>query len=230
MPTIEQAKNWYPVNDAVHGFDHVLRVLVMAEQLALAEGADLEIVRAAVLLHDAQDPASNDIEYNRVQQSPINNPQSSMQRSFHHLTSAELAGAVLTAEGWPAERIAAVQHCIRAHRFRDDREQPETLEAKVLFDADKLDAIGGIGAARAIAYAAQAGQPAYAQPSRRFLETGQAEPDEPHSAYHEYVFKLSKLPDRLYTPAARQIGAERQRYLKEFFIRLAAEIAGNSWT
>ena len=54
MPTIESARSWYPVNDPVHGFDHVLRVYHLAEQLALAEGADLEIVRAAALLHDAE--------------------------------------------------------------------------------------------------------------------------------------------------------------------------------
>ena len=55
MPIIEQARNWYPLSDPVHGFDHVLRVLALAENLALSEGADLEIVRAAVLLHDARD-------------------------------------------------------------------------------------------------------------------------------------------------------------------------------
>jgi uncharacterized protein len=222
MPTIEEAKNWYPDVDPVHGFAHTLRVLAMAERLARAEGADLEVVRTAALLHDAQ-PTSL-APYN--QKSPIYNPQSEIPRASHHLTSAEMAGDVLRAEGWETSRIEAVQHCIRAHRFRDGREPPQTLEAKVLFDADKLDAIGAIGVARAIAFAAQAGQPAYAQPSQRFLETGQPEPGEPHSAYHEFVFKLCKLKDRLYTPAARQIGEERHRYLEEFFIQLAGEIAG----
>ena len=56
MPTIEQARAWYPINDPVHGFDHVLRVYRLAERLAAAEGAELEIVRAAVLLHDAAPP------------------------------------------------------------------------------------------------------------------------------------------------------------------------------
>ena len=55
MPTIEQARGWYSADDPVHGFDHVLRVYFMAERLAQAEGADLEIVRAAALLHDAGD-------------------------------------------------------------------------------------------------------------------------------------------------------------------------------
>ena len=54
MPTIHQAKNWYPQNDSVHGFDHIQRVYRLAERLAQAEGADLDIVRAAALLHDAE--------------------------------------------------------------------------------------------------------------------------------------------------------------------------------
>jgi uncharacterized protein len=213
MPTVEEARNWYPDDDPVHGFEHVMRVYQMAERLAIAEGADLESIQSAALLHDAQE------EGNHAQQSVDH-------RNIHHLTSAELAGEILRAEGWETPRIEAVQHCIRAHRFRDGREPPQTLEAKVLFDADKLDAIGAIGAARAIAFAAQAGQLAYAQPSQRFMETGQTEPGEPHSAYHEFVFKLRKLKDRLYTPAARQIGEERHRYLEEFFIQLAGEITG----
>ena len=128
MPTIETARSWYPENDPVHGFDHVMRVYKMAERLAQAEGADLEIVRAATLLHDAEGPG--------VEES----------REDHQHKSALFAHLVLQSEGWPEERIHAVAHCIRAHRFRDDREQPQPLEAKVLFDADKLDAIGAIGA------------------------------------------------------------------------------------
>lgn len=211
MITIEQAREWYPEEDAVHGFDHVLRVLAMAERLGRMEGADLEIVQAAVLLHDAQ-PGEGQV--------------GEAQRANHHLNSAEFAGRLLRQEGWAEERIAAVQHCIRAHRFRDEREQPETLEAKVLFDADKLDAIGAIGAARAVAYAAQHGQPAYAQPSARFLESGQGEVGEVHSAYHEFVFKLARLKDRLYTQSARAIGEARHRYLEEFYFQLGEEISG----
>ena len=220
MPTIEEARNWYPNDDPVHGFDHVLRVLAMADRLAREEAADLEIVRAAVLLHDAQPPSEVKSE------ALPGDGAGSAQRVNHHLTSAEFAGEVLAAEEWRAERIEAVQHCIRAHRFRDDRELPQTLEAKILFDADKLDAIGAIGAARAIAYAAQAGQPAFARPSAHFLETGQTEPDEPHSAYHEFIYKLRRLNERLYTTGARQTGEDRRRFLEAFFEQLAGEVAG----
>jgi uncharacterized protein len=211
MLTIETARSWYPASDPVHGFDHVLRVYRLAERLAQAEGADLEIVRAAALLHDAHGSATGGGEAGRL---------------AHQHASAEFARQVLTVEGWPEQRIAAVQHCIRAHRFRDDNEKPQTLEARVLFDADKLDAIGAIGVARAIAYAALAGQPAFAEPSTLFTETGQREPAEPHSSYHEYLFKLRKLRGRLYTPSARRLADGRHRYMTRFYARLAAELRG----
>jgi uncharacterized protein len=223
MPTVAQARAWYPQNDPIHGFDHVLRVLRLAEHLAQAEGADLEIVRAAVLLHDAGLDLPLD---SVVQPLPPESSEGGAQhsaRANHQHASADFASRVLRAEGWPEDRIAAVVHCIRAHRFRDDSEQPQTLEAKVLFDADKLDAIGAIGVGRAIAFAARAGQPPYAPPSEHFRLHGQTLPGEPHSAYHEYLFKLSKLAGRLFTPSARQIGAARHRFMTAFFERLAEE-------
>lgn len=211
MPDIEEARRWYPATDPVHGFDHVLRVYRLAERLAHLEGADLQIVLAAVLLHDARTAQAGQAA-----------------RLDHQHAAAEFAGQILQAEDWPEPRIAAVQHCIRAHRFRDESEQPATLEAQVLFDADKLDAIGAIGVARAVAYAALAGQPAYFPPSDGFLATGELAPGEPHSAYHEYLFKLRKLKDRLYTPAARVIAGERHAAMAEFFSRLGKEIQGEA--
>lgn len=209
MPTIEQARGWYTGDDPVHDFSHVLRVYHMAERLAQAEGADLEIVRAAALLHDAEGSAPG-----------------SQSRKSHHHQSADFARQVLEEEGWLSERITAVQHCIRAHRFRGDGETPQTIEARVIFDADKLDVLGAIGVARTIGYAAMNRQPFYATPSAQFLETGVKEPGEPHSSYHEYLFKLRKIKDRLFTPSARALAEERDAYLAGFFQRLAAEIAG----
>jgi len=210
MPTLEQARIWYTQVDAVHDFDHVRRVYQMSERLALEEGADLEIVRAAALLHDAQDTTPGAEE-----------------RAAHHHSSAEFAAQVLEGEGWPAERIAAVQHCIRAHRFRDRNEPPATLEAKILFDADKLDVLGAIGVARVVAYATLAGEPVFAQPSEQFLQTGQELPGEPHSAYHEHLFKLRKVKERLFTATARTLAEERTSYLEHYFQRLQAELKGD---
>ncbi len=209
MPTLEQARAWYAGADPVHDYDHILRVYRMAERLARAEGADLEIVRAAAILHDAEGTTPGGAE-----------------RANHHLSSAEFAAEILAAEGWPPERIAAVQHCIRAHRYRDNREPPATIEAKVLFDADKLDVLGAVGAARTVAYAALDGQPFLADPSPRFMATGEKEPGEPHSAYHEFIFKLCKIKDRLFTSTARAIAEQRHAYLQGFFDRLQAEWNG----
>jgi uncharacterized protein len=234
MITVETALQWYPASDPVHGFDHVLRVYGMAERLAWIEGADLEIVRAAALLHDAsseQGAVDNEQWTVGSDQSSISNLQSAIenQRLTHHLSSAEFAAQVLRVEGWPEERIAAVQHCIRAHRFRDRQEPPQTLEAKVLFDADKLDAIGAVGVARAIGFAIQAGQPAYAPPSKQFLETGELESGEPHSAYHEYLFKLRRIKERMLTASGRELAEERHRLMAEFFERLADEMGGDNF-
>jgi uncharacterized protein len=208
---IETARDWYPDDDPVHGFAHILRVLRMAEHLAGLEGADIEIVRAAALLHDAVDP-------NLAEQPAAE------ARLAHHLASAAFARRVLSTAAWPAARIQAVEHCIRAHRFRDDREPPATLEARILFDADKLDAIGAIGIARAVAYAARAGQPFFAPVSEQFRQSGQLLPGEPHSAYHEHIFKLDRIPDRLFTESARWIAAERQAFMRTFFERLSVEL------
>ena len=210
MLTLETARQWYPSTDPVHGFDHIERVYRMAERLALAEGADLEIVHAAALLHDIEGSHPGGEE-----------------RANHHHQSADIAAEILLKEGWSTDQIAAVQHCIRAHRYRDNREPPATIEAKVLFDADKLDVLGAIGVARTIGYAVQAGQPIFAQPSAHFLATGEGEPGEPHSAYHEHLFKLSKVKERLFTETARKIAADRLAYLDNYFNRLIAEMNGN---
>jgi uncharacterized protein len=209
MPTIEEARAWYAGADPVHDFDHVLRVYRMAERLGREEGADLDILRAAALLHDAEGSAPE-----------------SAGRAEHHERSAQFAAEILKSENWEAERIAAVQHCIRAHRFRSGGEEPRSIEAKVLFDADKLDVLGAVGAARTVAYAALAGQPTYSRPSAQFLAEGRKEPGEPHSSYHEYLFKLRKVKARLFTRTAQAVAAERSAYLDEFYARLIAEYAG----
>ncbi|NMC14675.1 MAG: HD domain-containing protein [Chloroflexi bacterium] len=251
MPTIEQARTWYP-NDPVHGFDHVLRVYHLAEHIAKIEGADIEIVRAAVLLHDVESDqvtvfssqfsgSEQKVVSGEKEDGPeraaltdprdqfLDDPKKRLKkRKDHHLDAAEFADEVLRAEGWDEARIAAVCHCIRAHRFRDKREPPQTLEAQVVFDADKLDAIGATGVARAIAYATRANQPAYAPASQQFIKTGELEPGEAHSAFHEHLFKLIKIKDCLFTSAGRRIAKERHRFMCAYFDRLVEECASDN--
>jgi uncharacterized protein len=209
MLTLETAKKWYVNTDPVHDFSHIERVYRMSDRLAREEGADLEIVHAAALLHDAEGTTPG-----------------SESRLEHHLRSAEFAGMILKQEGWEVERIEAVKHCIRAHRYRDDSEPPSTIEAKCLFDADKLDVLGAIGAVRAVVYAALAGTPTYSPPSQQFIETGKEGPGELHSAYHEYLFKLRNVEKRMFTETARALARARCDYLDKFFVQLIAEYNG----
>jgi uncharacterized protein len=207
MLTLEYARSWYPAYDAVHGFDHIERVYALCQHIGEREGADMEILLAAALLHDSQG----------------SHPGQGL-RSDHHIRSAEFAAQILAMEGWDAERIHLVQHCIRAHRYRRGEEAPKTLEAQILFDADKLDVIGAVGVIRTLAYAFQIKQPFFSDPSESFLKNGEKESGEPHSAYHEYLFKLKKISSTLFTPTAREIARHRQQFLNDFFEELSAEM------
>jgi uncharacterized protein len=93
-----------------------------------------------------------------------------------------------------------------------------------LYDCDKLDVLGAIGVARAAAYAALAGQPLTGEPSEQFKTTGQKEAGEPHTPYHEYLFKLSKVD--FFTTTAKAVAVERRAYMAGFFEQLNKEATG----
>ena len=110
MLTLERARGWYSETDAVHGFDHIERVYSLCEIIGEKEGADLEILRAAALLHDARGshPGLG-------------------QRENHHVESAAFAQEILSQEGWPSSKINAVKHCILSHRFRKDADRKSVV-------------------------------------------------------------------------------------------------------
>ncbi|MGD8398544.1 MAG: HD domain-containing protein [Anaerolineae bacterium] len=199
MLDVDEARHHYAHAEAVHDFDHVLRVLALAERLARAEGADLEIVRAAALLHDAG--RGQGVE--------------------HAAAGADLARRVLVDQ--PPDRVEAVAHAIAAHRFRRGP-APATLEARVVHDADKLDAIGAIGVARAFHYGGHWGQRLWAEVPPDYEET----PDslDVHTPVHEYVYKLARIKDRLLTASARRLADERHAFMVAFFARLHREVHG----
>jgi uncharacterized protein len=208
--TAEFARALYENGGGGHDFDHVLRVTALAERIAAAEGADAAVVRTAALLHDVGESEG---------------------REDHHLRGAAKARALLAGE--PAAFVDAVAHAIEAHRFRAEP-APATLEAQVLSDADKLDAIGAIGVARAYAYAGSH-DTALWKLSWREIAGGRGDavrsPDALGGDYtpvHEFVYKLDRIPDRLYTASARAIAAERQRFMREFFDRLDEEAMGKA--
>ena len=209
MIPIEFARTLYPAEaDSAHDFDHVLRVVAMADRIAWAEGADREIVQAAALLHDIGLDEG---------------------RAGHETSAANRAKEILRELGYAAAFCAAVAHAIESHRFRSGP-APQTLEAKVLFDADKLDAIGAIGVARAFAFGAHRGQklwgtvpPGYSDQ----MDGVEADPRQ-HTAVHEFHVKLSKIKDRMFTAAGRQIAAERHAFMVKFYEQLDREVTGDA--
>lgn len=206
MITIVEARRYYEGADAVHDFDHVLRVLALAERIAQAEGADLEIVRAAALLHD------------------VGREQAEVQGLDHAEFAARRAREILA--GQPSEKVEAVVQAIAAHRFRAGP-APATPEARALFDADKLDAIGAVGVARAFAYGGAHGQRLWAPLDDVDMARWQTEGDgADHTPVHEFVVKLSRLKERLFTQSGRAIAEERHATMAAFYARLEAEVRG----
>ncbi len=207
MIEIDQAREYYAAAGGAHDFDHVLRVLRLAERVGSAEGADLQVVRTAALLHDIGEAEG---------------------REEHHLRGAEMAQQILA--GAPEAFVEQVTHAIAAHRFRTSPE-PRTLEARVLSDADRLDAIGAIGIARVYAYAGAHEGSLWRLPWREIAALGVAMPPNRaagsgYTPSHEFVYKLDRIPERLYTATARAIAEERQRFMRMFFDRLDLEMAG----
>jgi uncharacterized protein len=206
--TVAEARALYGAADSVHDFDHILRVLTLAERIAGAEGADPTVVRVAALLHDWGRAEADGRDHAKV--------------------AAERARRFLTERGASGAWLAAVVHAIAAHRFRTEPD-PQTLEAQVLFDADKLDAIGAIGIARAFAYGGAHNQRLWAPREDVDLARWQQQGDDPdaHTPVHEFVVKLSRLKDRLYTQEGRAIAAARHAYMAAFYDRLDAEVRGS---
>lgn len=209
--TIDFARTLYDDSDPIHDFDHVLRVLALARRIGQAEGAALAIVETAVLLHD-------------IHRLDEDQGQHSGENADHALLAAEGARRILAQTDPPADPafVEAVAHAIAAHRFRNAIE-PATIEAKVVFDADKLDAIGAIGVARAYAYGGLHGQKLWGEVPAGYSGAG---PD--HTPHHEYVYKLSRIPERLYTATGRAIARERDATMRAFFAQLAREIDGGA--
>jgi uncharacterized protein len=193
-------------NGPAHDFLHVTRVTALARRIATAEGADLAIVLPAALLHEL-------FNY------PKNHPES--HRSGE--VCAQHAALLLREEHYPQQAIAAICDCIVSHAFSRGI-MPETLECKVLQDADRLDAIGAIGIARCFATVGEMHVPLY-DPVDPFCRSRQ--PDDKICGLDHFYRKLLRIPDGLHTPAAQAIAKDRLRLMTHYLEQLEREIMFN---
>jgi len=207
--------------DSAHDIDHVMRVYNLALNIAQHEqGVDLEIVEAAVLLHDIGGAKEN------------LDPSG---QTDHAIIGAEMAEPILKSFDFPDYKIKQIQDCILSHRYRTNH-IPKTIEAKIVHDADKLETVGAIGIARAFAwigknrariYKTVDSIEAYAQENLTEGKiNGRIMDKSKHSVHINYETKDKLLLENLYTESAKKIGQERMIYFKGFLDRLEKEVRG----
>lgn len=199
----ERFRPLYQGADPVHDFHHALRVARIGADLARAEGACVETVRLAALLHDV--------------------PHGAYGRETHEEGAAARATEFLTACGQDEARIAHVRHCILAHRFRRERRERLSLEAQCLFDADKLDSLGAVGIARMFAYAGLHGHALWPDESPTQVLEDHSAVAPPDTPAREWQCKLRWLADSLHTPAGRRRARPLHRYMADFMARMQGE-------
>ncbi len=192
-----------------HDLDHVRRVVALARHIARVEGADEAIVACAAWLHDMErgreDAGGED----------------------HAVAGARTARQVLPGSGlFPPEDVETIADAIASHRFRSGP-PPSSVEARCLFDADKLDALGAVGVGRAYMMAGEHGQRLHSEVDggevpRHVGEIDHAE----YSPVEEYTVKLRHLPDRMTTDEGGRLAERRSAFMASFFEELEAEVEG----
>jgi uncharacterized protein len=190
-----------------HGPDHTERVHKTALHIGRLMVAQLDVLSAAALLHDIGR------RYETREQGKI----------CHAEKGAELARDILEKLNFPQSFIDETAHCIEAHRYRGDK-NPQTLEAKILYDADKLDSIGAVGIGRAFLFAGQTGARLHNESDVDILACKPYSRED--TAYREFKFKMSKIKDRMLTPEGKRLAEERHVFMEVFFDRLERETKG----
>jgi len=190
-----------------HGWDHAERVWNLCGHIGSAEGADLDVLRLAAYLHDIGRPEEK----------------ASGGEICHAVAGAERACSILQQNGYDPKTVEQVVHCIASHRFRRNGEQPRTLEARILFDADKLDAIGAVGIGRAFLFAGEVGARLH-NPEADILNTLAYSSED--TAFREFSVKLQKIKGRMLTPTGKRMAEDRHHFMVAFFDRLTQEVHG----
>ena len=170
------------------------------------EKADLLILGLAALLHDI----------GRKEE------QAAKGAICHAQVGAQKAGKLLSHMGLPERVQKEILHCIRSHRFRG-KHCPDSPEARILFDADKLDSIGAVGIGRAFLFAGEVGARLHNSHKDLSKTVSYSRED---TAYREFQFKLIKVKDRLLTASGKAMAEGRHRFMVRFFKRMDAEVKG----
>ena len=193
------------MTDSAHDKEHIYRVLYVALDIAQNEKTvDKDVLIASCLLHDIG-----------------RQEQFADSRLDHAEVGAEKARCFLTAHGYSVDFADRVASCIAAHRFRTNS-APESIEAQILFDADKIDVTGTIGIARTIFYKGQVAEPLYTLDENGSVRDGTS--DTEPSFFQEYKYKLEKMYTKFYTRRGTEIAAQRQQAAVSFYNSMLSEV------
>ena len=187
-----------------HGPDHALRVEQTALYIGKQMGARLDILTAAAILHD------------------IGRRQETASRGTicHAEAGASMAADILSELDFDCADISSICNAIRCHRFRGNN-VPQSVEDKILFDADKLDSIGAIGIGRAFLFAGEIGAKLH---NSSLDVSGTSSYSSDDTAYREFKVKMCKVKERMLTPIGYQLAQERHDFMEVFFNRLHKEV------
>lgn len=193
------------MNDSAHDKEHIYRVLFIALDIAKYEKeVDMDVLIISCLLHDI----------GRKEQ--FQNP-----KLCHAKIGGEKAYNYVKNLGFSEEKATHIKACILTHRFRSNN-PPNSIEAKILFDADKLDATGTLGIARTLLYNGQESEPLYSVEKNGCILDGTN--DKNPSFFQEYKYKLEKLYNKFYTDRGTQIAKERQLSAIAFYSSMLKEV------
>ena len=211
VPAVAQARQMaeqlFDGEPGSHDWEHTLRVYRLCRDLGPREGADMAVLLVAALLHDVG-RCHQDASHGAV---------------CHAAQGAAMAADLVAGLPLTEAQKTNVVHCVRAHRFRKEP-HPATVEARVLFDADKLDAIGAVGIARAYQFAGEVGARLH-NPNHDVSNTRAYSRED--TGYREYQVKLRHIKDRMLTEAGRRVAKGRHRFMTLFFERFLEEVEGH---
>lgn len=194
------------MEDSAHDKEHIYRVLYNALRIAAGEDkVDFDVLICSCLLHDI----------GRKEQYENAN-------ICHAIAGGEKAYRFLLENGFPLAFAQRVQDCIQSHRFRKSS-PPQSLEAKILFDADKLDVCGALGIARSLLYVGIVSEPLYSLRPDGTVSDGKY--DTEPSFFHEYKFKLEKLYDCFYTETGKKLALNRRKAAVDFYESIYREVS-----
>jgi uncharacterized protein len=197
-----EAQKLYPAVDPSHDILHIRRVVRMASKLAAAEGAEMQVVLPAAWFHDCVNVAKDD-----------------PRRKEASRLSADHAVAWLRGQGYPEAHLDAIHHAIAAHSFSANI-PADTVEAKVVQDADRLDGLGAIGIARCFTVGTLLKRPYYFEGD---ILAKRRAPDDAAQTIDHFFVKLFKTAETLQTAAGREEGARRVAFMQDYLAHFARE-------